>query len=176
LLLLGLASLYVWSSEAYDALSHLPVLFQWQIIVAFSLFAFLYAVTVREFRTEWHEKCAARVAGAVGVVMLIGFSFRMTCQVDRLQNQIAVRGVNEKTTPVAQQIVDLVAQEAIAVETPSGRTVSWRGDRPVSIADRRIGLGVIRDRNAVDFARRPDRRLGGVSIAPSGSESTLTDF
>lgn len=72
---------------------HFPVLFQWQIIVACSLFAFLYAVTVREFRTEWHEKCAARVAGAVGVAMLIGFSFRMTATVDRLQHQIASKGV-----------------------------------------------------------------------------------
>jgi len=174
LLLCVSAGLFGWSLEAYDAFIHLPVLFQWQIIVACSLFALGFAATVREFRSDWHERWAARVVGAAGVAFLVAFSFRISVQVDRLQNQIAVRGSHETNTPMAQQIVYLVAEEAIAVETPSGRTVSWTG--PLSVANRRAGIGAVRYRDSIDFSGPADRRTGGLSAAPSGPESAVREF
>jgi hypothetical protein len=91
LLLCASVALFGWSLEAYDAFIHLPVLFQWQIIVACSLFALGFAATVREFRSDWHERWAARVVGAAGVAFLVAFSFRISVQVDRLQNQIVAQ-------------------------------------------------------------------------------------
>ena len=129
LLLLGLLLLYATSSEAYDAFTHLPVLFQWQIVVACSLFAFFYAVTVREFRTEWHEKFAARIAGAAGVAMLIAFSFRMSMQVDKLQNQVAAtsnaKSVSEQHGAAVYQVT-LKSGQVIELDESNARSAAVR--------------------------------------------------
>ena len=85
--------LFAWSSEAYEAFTGLPVLDQFAAVTAFAVFALGFAATVREFRTDFGERWAARLMGAAGVVFLIAFAYRMTVQVDRLQNQIAAKGV-----------------------------------------------------------------------------------
>jgi hypothetical protein len=129
LLLLGLVSLFVWSSEAYDAFVHLPILFQWQIIVACSLFAFLYAATVREFRTGWHEKVAARIAGAVGAGMLIGFSFWVSMKYDKLQNQTVAqtkaKSVSEQHGAAVYQVT-LKSGQVIELDESNARSSAVR--------------------------------------------------
>lgn len=89
-LLLGL---FAWSSEFYEAFVSLPVLDQFAAVTAFALFALGFAATVREFRTDFEERWMARIVGAAGVLFLVAFAYRMTLQVDRLQNQIALKGV-----------------------------------------------------------------------------------
>ena len=127
-----------WLSEVYSAFRQLPPLDQFAVVCAISLFAFGYAATVREFRTDFGERWAARIVGACGVCFLLAFSFRMASTVEKLQNQIAGR-TNENATPVAHEISDMVADQQFTVRTSDGHTVSWeRATEPVSIADRRI--------------------------------------
>jgi hypothetical protein len=166
-----------WSSQLYAAFQALPAVDQFVGVAAASLFCFGFAATVREFRTDFAERWAARIVGACGVLMLLSFSFRMTMQVDRLEHQIAVKGSHETSAPLAQQIVDMVAQKTVTVETPSGRTVSWHGGAgPMSVAARRIGGGAIRYRSSADFVGSEDRRSGSVSAAPSRPKSALSEF
>jgi hypothetical protein len=129
LLLLGLGSLFVWSSEAYDAFVHLPVLFQFSIVTAGSLFALGYAATVREFRSDWHEKVAARIAGAVGAGMLIGFSFWVSVKYDKLQNQTVAqtkaKAVSEQHGAAVYQVT-LKSGQVIELDESNARSSAVR--------------------------------------------------
>ena len=89
----ALVGLCVWFWVAYDAFRALPVLDQFACVTALSIFVFAFAATVREYRTDFWERWAARIAGASGVCFLLAFSFRMAITVDRLQHQIASKGV-----------------------------------------------------------------------------------
>lgn len=159
------------SSELYATFQQFPVIDQFCAVTAFSLFALGFAATVREYRTDFMERWAARIVGACGVGFLVAFAFRMTLTVDRLQNQIAQKGSYETSPPLAQQIGDMVAETATTVQTPKGRTVSWDGARSMSTAIGRTGFSAIRYRDAADFAGRSDRCFGSVPIGASGVRS-----
>jgi hypothetical protein len=183
LLLCASVALFVSRSEAYEAFVHLPVLFQFSIVTAGSLFALGYAATVREFRSDWHERWAARVVGAAGVAFLVAFSFRMSVQVDRLQNQIAKRTVTNASG------IALCDSRTDDGDLLSHASITTRSGHVVSVSDRPMSTGIGRLGRAWDGVRYVDGRFqstppsevgsllvlpGGVSAA--GSAERLSDF
>jgi len=98
-LLVLVAAWRTFSSQLYEAFQSLPVIDQYVAVAAATVFCFLFAVTVREFRTDFGERWAARIVGVCGMAIMLSFSFRMTMQVDQLKSQIAL-----KETTHARQI------------------------------------------------------------------------
>jgi len=87
------------SSQLFEAFQSPPVIDQYVAVAAATVFCFLFAVTVHEFRTDFGERWAARIVGVCGMAIMLSFSFRMTMQVDQLKSQIAL-----KETTHARQI------------------------------------------------------------------------
>lgn len=142
----ALDSLSAWSFRLYeasvDAFINLPVLDQFAVVTAVAVFALGFAATVREFRTDFQERWAARIVGAAGVLFLVAFAYRMTVQVDRLQNQLAGRESSDsETSAVAHQISVVPSPKVYSVRTEGGIEISWPGTdggvRPLSTPDRR---------------------------------------
>jgi len=116
--LLGLVALWrTFSSQLYEAFQSLPVIDQYVAVAAASVFCFLFAATVREFRTDFGERWAARIVGACGVAVLLSFSFRMTMQVNQLKSQIASKEIASAKSIASQSTAEAISgrpPEAVA--------------------------------------------------------------
>lgn len=150
LALLGL--LLTSSSELYEAFRSLPVLDQFAAVAASSLFALGFAATVREFRTDFMERWAARIVGACGIAFLLAFAFRMTLTVERLQHQLVAQ---TKAKSVSEQHGAAV----YTVTLKNGSSVTWnptneRLHRPVSYMARPSEPWRSDDRAGHGFNRR----------------------
>lgn len=117
----------------------MPVLDQFAAVTAFSLFALGFAATVREYRTDFAERWAARIVGACGVLFLLAFSFRMTLTVDRLQHQIVAQ---TKAKSVSEQHGAAVYQ------------VTLKSGRVVELGDSNAGSGTVRSMSSMGGCSR----------------------
>jgi hypothetical protein len=129
--LLGLVALWrTFSSQLYEAFQSLPVIDQYVAVAAASVFCFLFAATVREFRTDFGERWAARIVGACGVAVMLSFSFRMTIQVDQLKSQIASKEISS-----ARQIATTPSQSESGPQgapTPANGIAAWASGTSVT--------------------------------------------
>ncbi len=131
LLLLGSAFVYASSSEVYEAFKALPLWLQFSYVTWASVFAIGYAVTMREMFSDRMIRIAARVAGVGGVAALVGLSFHMTMQADRLQHQLTAKvakharqiATHEPQGP-KQADSTLVAGTTKTFKLPSGKAIT----------------------------------------------------
>lgn len=169
------------SSQLFEVFQSLPAIDQFFLITAVCLFCCGFAATVREFRTDFGERWAARIVGACGVLVLLAFSFWMTVRVDRLQNQLAGKEFSDsETSAVAHQISVVPAPKVYSVRTEGGIEISWNGAdggvRPLSTPDRRgcfdHGATFAIDRTSSTSGLRP----GAVSAESPGPEPSAVSF
>lgn len=132
------------SSQLYEVYQSLPVSNQFAIVFAISMFTFGYAVTVREFRTEWGEQWVGRIAGIAGIFFISAFAYRMTLTVERLQDQLTVEKTHhaaeahqmatfqKSTEPAAVvwSVLPELRERSYEFTATDGSRLTWKSKRP----------------------------------------------
>lgn len=126
-----LAGLWLWYSglvnlanTVFRMFLALPLREQFTAVTSFSISIMVFSVVGREFRTDRMEQIAARMVGASGVILLVAFAYRMTLEVEDLQQQIAARADKVGETAIAYQVTGIHGDVLTYGSVPNGRKSS----------------------------------------------------